>query len=79
MLDFAKGVEKVKMHLKLAFGIEDFTITVAKQEKDQTNSKEVWKYNIDYSQNGKQGKAMLEVDAETGDVILFQRESQWRF
>jgi hypothetical protein len=79
MLDLAEGVERVRRHLKLAFNIEEFTITVAKQEKDQTNSREVWKYNIDYESGGKHGKAMLEIDAETGDVILFQRDSQWRF
>ena len=29
MLDFAQGVEKVKKHMKLAFNIEDFNITMA--------------------------------------------------
>ena len=48
MLDFTQGVEKVKKHMKLAFNIEDFNITMAKQEKDQTNEREVWRYNIEF-------------------------------
>lgn len=78
MLDFAQGVEKVKHHMKLAFNIEEFTITMAKQEKDQTNEREVWRYNIEYVINGKASKAMLEINANSGDVLLFQRESQFR-
>ncbi|MCL5930302.1 MAG: PepSY domain-containing protein [Candidatus Thermoplasmatota archaeon] len=64
--------------MKLAFNIEDFNITMAKQEKDQTNEREVWRYNIEFNSGGKQSKAMIEINANTGDVILFQRESQWR-
>lgn len=78
MLDFAQGVEKVKRHMKLAFNIDEFIITMAKQEKDQTNEREVWRYNIEYETAGKPRKAMLEINANTGDVLLFQRESQWR-
>ncbi len=78
MLDFAQGVEKVKKHMKMAFNIDEFTITMAKQEKDQTNEREVWRYNIEFLSGGKQSKAMIEINATTGDVILFQRESQWR-
>ncbi|MCL5407813.1 MAG: hypothetical protein M1518_00400 [Candidatus Thermoplasmatota archaeon] len=78
MLDFAQGVEKVRSHMKLAFSIDEFNITMAKFEKDQTNEKEVWRYNIEYLSSGKPSKAMIEINANTGDVILFQRESQWR-
>ncbi len=78
MLDFAQGVEKVKHHMKLAFNIDDFNITMAKQEKDQTNEREVWRYNIEFNSGGKQSKAMIEINANSGDVLLFQRESQFR-
>jgi predicted small secreted protein len=78
MLDFAQGVERVKKHMKLAFNIEDFNITMAKQEKDQTNEREVWRYNIEFISGDKPSKAMIEINANTGDVILFQKESQWR-
>ena len=40
--------------------------------------REVWRYNIEFNSGGKQSKAMIEINATTGDVILFQRESQWR-
>lgn len=78
MLDFAQGVEKVKQHMQLAFNVKEFSITMAKQEKDQTNEREVWRYNIEFETGGKPSKAMIEINANTGDVILFQRESQWR-
>ncbi|MGC8644792.1 MAG: hypothetical protein ACP5UO_00820 [Thermoplasmata archaeon] len=78
MLDFPQGIEKLKRHMKSAFGIEEVRVTMAKQEKDQTNEKDVWRYNVEFTENGKVVKAMVEINAVTGDLLLFQRDSQWR-
>jgi|GEM_PF-2964978 hypothetical protein len=78
MLDFSQGIEKLKKHMQSAFGIAEIRVTMAKQEKDQTNEKDVWRYNVEFSENGKIVKAMVEINAITGDLLLFQRDSQWR-
>ncbi|MEM1995677.1 MAG: hypothetical protein QXT54_01385, partial [Thermoplasmatales archaeon] len=63
---------------KSAFGVDQINVTMAKQEKDQTNEKDVWRYNVEFIENGKTVKAMVEINAVTGDLLLFQRDSQWR-
>ncbi|MEM0073995.1 MAG: hypothetical protein QW078_02980 [Thermoplasmatales archaeon] len=78
MLDFSQGIEKLKKHMKSAFGVDQINVTMAKQEKDQTNEKDVWRYNVEFIENGKTVKAMVEINAVTGDLLLFQRDSQWR-
>ncbi|MEM3212964.1 MAG: hypothetical protein QXL99_04710 [Thermoplasmatales archaeon] len=64
--------------MKSAFGVDQINVTMAKQEKDQTNEKDVWRYNVEFIENGKTVKAMVEINAVTGDLLLFQRDSQWR-
>ncbi|MCL5681221.1 MAG: hypothetical protein M1515_04150 [Candidatus Thermoplasmatota archaeon] len=78
MLSFEEAVQKLTSHVKTALKVEDFNITLAKQEKDQTNSREVWRFNFDFKEKEKNYQAMVELDADGGEVLLFKRDSQWR-
>lgn len=76
-LTFADVKKRIGEHLKTALGIEEFEITFAKQTDNE------WRVNVEW--NEKIGKiewsrtAAFKLDAETGEVMEFQKGSYWRF
>ncbi|MHC1584640.1 MAG: hypothetical protein ACXQS7_00005 [Candidatus Syntropharchaeia archaeon] len=72
-LSFGDIKEKVKEHLKTALGIEEFSITFAKLEK------EVWKINVEFKEGDWDRTALFKIDAITGEVLEFRKDYYWRF
>ena len=76
-LSFAEVKQKITTHLETALGVKDFKISYAKLEGN------IWKINIEYTEKvgtfftTKSG--MFDLDAVTGEVLQFQRDSTWRF
>jgi hypothetical protein len=77
LLSFAEVKQKIAVHLETALGIKDFKISYAKLEGN------IWKINIEYTEKmgtydlSKSG--MFNLDAVTGEVLEFNRDSTWRF
>ena len=76
-LSFAEVKQKIAAHLETALGIKDFKISYAKLEGN------IWKINIEYTMKvgafdlAKSG--LFDIDAVTGEVLQFNRDSTWRF
>lgn len=76
-LSFAEVKQKIAVHLETALGVKDFEISYAKLEGN------IWKINVEYSEKvgtldlAKSG--MFDLDAVTGEVLQFKRDSTWRF
>jgi phage FluMu protein Com len=76
-LSFAEVKQKIAFHLETALGVKDFKISYAKLEGN------IWKINIEYSEKlgtvdlSKSG--MFDLDAVTGEVLQFKRDSTWRY
>lgn len=77
MLNFSDVKQKIGEHLKTALGIEDFSITFAKQEED------VWRVNIEFKEKINAVEvaksALFSIDAATGEVKEFRKGEFWRF
>jgi phage FluMu protein Com len=77
LLSFAEVKQKIGVHLETALGVKDFKISYAKLEGN------VWKVNIEYVEKSgtvdisKSG--MFDIDAGTGEVLEFKKDSSWRF
>jgi ribosomal protein S27E len=77
LLSFAEVKQKITAHLETALGIKDFRISYAKLEGN------IWKINIEYTEKlgtydlSKSG--MFDLDAATGEVLEFKRDSTWRY
>ena len=76
-LSFAEVKQKIATHLETALGVKDFKISYAKLEGN------IWKINIEYVEKmgiydtSKSG--MFDLDAVTGEVLQFNRDSIWRY
>jgi phage FluMu protein Com len=76
-LSFAEVKQKITAHLETALGLREFEITYAKLEG------KIWKINIEYKEKigtveiAKSG--LFDLDAVTGEVLEFKRDSTWRF
>jgi phage FluMu protein Com len=77
LLSFAEVKQKIAAHLETALGIKDFRISYAKLEGN------IWKVNVEYIEKfgtydlSKSG--MFDLDAVTGEVLEFKKDSTWRF
>lgn len=81
IMKFADVKKVIGEHLKIALGIEDFSITYAKLEGDD------WNVNVEY--NVKSGlpplppplpwkeTALFTIDGFTGDVKRFEKGRYW--
>jgi len=78
-LSFGDIKEKVKEHLKTALGIEEFSITFAKLEKDTLTKpeREVWKINVEFKEGDWDRTALFKIDAKTGEVLEFKKGYLW--
>ncbi|MBI4727762.1 hypothetical protein HY768_11185 [candidate division TA06 bacterium] len=81
-LTFSEVKAKVAEHLKTALGIIDFTVTFAKLE-DKTN---LWKVNVEFKEKADErstlkfiSSALFGINANTGDVVEFQKGLLWKF
>lgn len=76
-LSFAEVKQKIAVHLETALEVKDFKISYAKLEGN------IWKINIEYTEKlgtfSTTKSGMFDMDAVTGEVLQFQRDSTWRF
>lgn len=81
-LYFEDVKKKVGEHLKTALNIDEFSIVLAKQEKDLEN-KDVWRINVEFEEKigdeSRTTSALFTIDATTGEVKQFMKGSAWRF
>jgi len=76
-LSFAEVKKKIALHLETALMVKDFKISYAKLEGN------IWKVNIEYGEKlgtiDVSRSGMFDLDAKTGEVLQFQKDSTWRY
>ena len=76
-LNFADVKQKIGEHLRTALGVEEFSITFAKQEED------IWKVNVEFKEIigflEWPTTALFSIDAMTGEVKEYKKGYTWSF
>ena len=78
-LKFADVKKIISEHLHTALGIEEFDITYAKRGTDFIKRKDVWNVNVEFKKKDQPmaSSALFSIDAKTGDVVEFQKDTVW--